>query len=89
MPLVARRLDIRLNSKTRAVEVPDLVREEVQDHEDVLRTLERGYSNRAVGTTNMNEHSSRSHWCVRHFCSSNSFSSLLTTLIVFFFVDEL
>eukprot|EP00742_Colponemidia_sp_Colp-10_P009129 GILJ01009930.1.p1 GENE.GILJ01009930.1~~GILJ01009930.1.p1 ORF type:complete len:806 (-),score=169.06 GILJ01009930.1:132-2549(-) len=41
--------------------VPDLTIRDISNLEDVYEALSLGVSNRAVGTTNMNEHSSRSH----------------------------
>ncbi len=43
------------------VHVPDLNVIPVSTVEDVVRTMAKGYKNRAVGSHNVNEHSSRSH----------------------------
>ena len=53
-------LDIRLSAEN-AVEVPGLVKESVSTVTEVLNVLDRGNSNRATASTNLNEHSSRSH----------------------------
>eukprot|EP00562_Extubocellulus_spinifer_P020182 CAMPEP_0178588094 /NCGR_PEP_ID=MMETSP0697-20121206/26830_1 /TAXON_ID=265572 /ORGANISM="Extubocellulus spinifer, Strain CCMP396" /LENGTH=1481 /DNA_ID=CAMNT_0020224381 /DNA_START=164 /DNA_END=4609 /DNA_ORIENTATION=+ len=53
-------LDVR-RGKDGLVEVPGLVKEGVCCLEDVVAVLSRGNENRATATTNMNEHSSRSH----------------------------
>jgi len=41
--------------------VQGLTQETVQTEEEVLKLFKRGNSNRSIGRTNMNEHSSRSH----------------------------
>ena len=53
-------LDVR-RGKDGLVEVPGLVKENVSCLEDVMAVLTRGNENRATASTNMNEHSSRSH----------------------------
>ncbi|EEC50188.1 kinesin family-like protein, partial [Phaeodactylum tricornutum CCAP 1055/1] len=53
-------LDIRRNKDGR-IEVPNLTRESVQSIQEVMELLKRGNSNRATASTDMNEHSSRSH----------------------------
>jgi kinesin family protein C2/C3 len=53
-------LDIRRNKEGR-VEVPDLTKEKVNSIQEVMDLLKRGNSNRATASTDMNEHSSRSH----------------------------
>jgi len=55
-----RTLDIRLSAEN-TVEVPGLVKESVSTVTEVLNVLDRGNSNRATASTNLNEHSSRSH----------------------------
>ena len=55
-----RTLDIRLSAEN-TVEVPGLVKESVSTVTEVLGVLDRGNSNRATASTNLNEHSSRSH----------------------------
>ncbi len=47
------------------VEVPDLRKERVTSVSDVLLALDRGNANRAKASTNLNEHSSRSHMILR------------------------
>lgn len=47
------------------VEVPDLRKEKVSSVSDVLLALDRGNANRAKASTNLNEHSSRSHMILR------------------------
>ena len=53
-------LDVR-RGKDGLIEVPGLVKENVSCLEDVMDVLTRGNENRATASTNMNEHSSRSH----------------------------
>jgi kinesin family protein C2/C3 len=53
-------LDIR-RSKEGRIEVPDLTKLKVDSIQAVMDLLKRGNSNRATATTDMNEHSSRSH----------------------------
>ena len=53
-------LEIR-HSTDSTVEVPDLVKEKVTSVSEVLHALDRGNSNRATASTNLNERSSRSH----------------------------
>lgn len=53
-------LDIRRNKDGR-IEVPNLTKENVGTIEEVMELLKRGNSNRATASTDMNEHSSRSH----------------------------
>lgn len=57
-------LDIRLSAEN-TVEVPGLVKESVSTVNEVLNVLDRGNSNRATASTNLNEHSSRSHMVLR------------------------
>jgi len=45
--------------------VPDLRKEKVTSVSDVLLALDRGNANRAKASTNLNEHSSRSHMILR------------------------
>ena len=47
------------------VDVPDLRKEMVNSVSDVLLALDRGNANRAQASTNLNEHSSRSHMILR------------------------
>lgn len=53
-------LDVR-RGKDGLIEVPGLVKENVSCLDDVMAVLTRGNENRATASTNMNEHSSRSH----------------------------
>ena len=53
-------LDVR-RSNAGYMEVPGLTRESVTSPSDVVAVLNRGNSQRATSSTNMNEHSSRSH----------------------------
>jgi kinesin family protein C2/C3 len=57
-------LDIRLSAEN-TVEVPGLIKENVSTVTEVLNVLDRGNSNRATASTNLNEHSSRSHMVLR------------------------
>jgi Kinesin motor domain len=53
-------LEIRRSPEGR-IEVPNLTKESVTGIDEVMKILERGNSNRATASTDMNEHSSRSH----------------------------
>ncbi|KAL7532191.1 hypothetical protein ACHAXR_008434, partial [Thalassiosira sp. AJA248-18] len=57
-------LDIR-HSVDNTVEVPGLIKERVKTVSEVLHALDRGNTNRAKASTNLNEHSSRSHMVLR------------------------
>eukprot|EP00742_Colponemidia_sp_Colp-10_P006769 GILJ01007255.1.p1 GENE.GILJ01007255.1~~GILJ01007255.1.p1 ORF type:complete len:747 (+),score=120.01 GILJ01007255.1:41-2242(+) len=58
--LTPSKLDVR-SSKSEGVHVPELTRLRVASAKEARRWLQFGYSQRSVGRTNMNEHSSRSH----------------------------
>lgn len=60
----AKSLDIR-HGEDGVVEVPELTRESINSVSQVLEALERGNANRAQASTNLNEHSSRSHMILR------------------------
>lgn len=62
-------LDIR-HSADNTIEVPGLIKENVSTVSQVLNALDRGNSNRATASTNLNEHSSRSHMILRVEVSS-------------------
>ncbi|KAL3787803.1 hypothetical protein HJC23_003552 [Cyclotella cryptica] len=53
-------LDIRHGTEN-TIEVPGLTKEKVTNVNEVLAALDRGNSNRATSSTNLNERSSRSH----------------------------
>lgn len=53
-------LEIRKNKDGR-IEVPNLSKHAVESIEDVMSLLKKGNQNRATATTDLNEHSSRSH----------------------------
>ena len=53
-------LDIRRSAEN-TVEIPGLTKVKATDVNEVLATMERGNSNRATSSTNLNEQSSRSH----------------------------
>jgi len=53
--------ELKIMTGDRGMYVKGLVSEVVQTEEEVLALFKRGNSNRSVGRTNMNEHSSRSH----------------------------
>eukprot|EP01028_Stygiella_incarcerata_P008134 TRINITY_DN3467_c0_g2_i1.p1 TRINITY_DN3467_c0_g2~~TRINITY_DN3467_c0_g2_i1.p1 ORF type:complete len:978 (-),score=326.85 TRINITY_DN3467_c0_g2_i1:18-2951(-) len=55
-----RKLDIKI-AGPEGVRVPELTIAECTSFDAILGVLERGHKNRAVGKTNMNEYSSRSH----------------------------
>ncbi|CAG5089373.1 Similar to Kif12: Kinesin-like protein KIF12 (Mus musculus) [Cotesia congregata] len=54
-------LAVRWSKKTRGFFVENLFTVECEELDDLIGVLEEGMKNRAVGTHNMNEHSSRSH----------------------------
>eukprot|EP00743_Colponemidia_sp_Colp-15_P008184 GILK01008876.1.p1 GENE.GILK01008876.1~~GILK01008876.1.p1 ORF type:complete len:693 (+),score=138.07 GILK01008876.1:172-2079(+) len=58
--LTPSKLDVR-SSKSEGVHVPELTRLRVASAKEAKRWLQFGYSQRSVGRTNMNLHSSRSH----------------------------
>ena len=60
------KIEIR-QSNEEGIILPDLTTVEVDSIESVIATLNRGYKNRATGATNINVHSSRSHWYARFF----------------------
>jgi len=64
-------LDVKRN-KNGGLEVPGLTKVEVQTLQDVASLLKTGNENRATATTNMNEHSSRSHMVLKVEVSSVS-----------------
>ena len=63
-PRSKKSLDIR-HGEDQTVEVPGLIKEKVDSVASVLAALDRGNLNRAKATTNLNEHSSRSHMILR------------------------
>ena len=54
-------LEVRWNKRSRSFEVENLFNIECSELDDLVAVLEEGLKNRAIGTHNMNEHSSRSH----------------------------
>ena len=54
-------LTVRWNKRSRAFEVDNLFSIECGELDDLVAVLEEGLKNRAIGTHNMNDHSSRSH----------------------------
>lgn len=56
-----KQLDVQLANE---VTVPGLTIVEVKSPEEVFKVLQKGYKTRATFATNVNEHSSRSHWFV-------------------------
>ena len=54
-------LTVRWNKRSRAFVVDNLFSIECGELDDLVAVLEEGLKNRAIGTHNMNEHSSRSH----------------------------
>jgi hypothetical protein len=57
-------LDVK-RGKNGALEVPGLTKVSVRSLQDVQTVLKTGHENRATSTTNMNEHSSRSHMVLK------------------------
>lgn len=53
--------ELKIMNGDRGMYVQGLTSEPVQTEEEVLKLFKRGNSNRSIGRTNMNEHSSRSH----------------------------
>lgn len=60
------RLEIKQNSEGYH-HVPGLVEAKVENIKEVWEVLQAGSNARAVGSNNVNEHSSRSHWLVTVF----------------------
>merc|ERR1712224_321513 len=50
--------------------VPELVIQPVSTYDEVLATMQAAQKTRAVASTNMNQHSSRSHFMLQVFVSS-------------------
>nr|XP_043625416.1 kinesin-like protein KIN-14I [Erigeron canadensis] len=59
----SKKLEIRLGTSN-GINVPDATLVPVSTTEDVIRLMTLGHKNRAVGSTAMNDRSSRSHSCV-------------------------
>lgn len=74
-------LDIRLSAEN-TVEVPDLIKESVTSVAEVLNVLDRGNANRATASTNLNEHSSRSHMILRVDVTSG-FGQVMNTGVLY------
>ena len=51
-------------------QVPDLTVQHVTTYEQVLDTMQAGQKTRATASTNMNQHSSRSHFMLQVFVAS-------------------
>ena len=63
------RLEIRQASEG-GHHVPGIVEAKVENIKEAWDVLQAGSNARAVGSNNVNEHSSRSHWLVKpNFCS--------------------
>jgi len=54
--------------------VPGIVEAKVENIREVWDVLQSGSNARSVGSNNVNEHSSRSHWFVPFFSFSGNFS---------------
>jgi kinesin family protein C2/C3 len=63
------KLDILMSG---TISVPNLVTATVNSSDDVIKTLQGGYKNRAVGANNINEHSSRSHCIVSVYVTATN-----------------
>ena len=70
------RLEIKPNSEGQN-HVPGLVEAKIENINEVWKVLQTGRNARAVGSNNVNEHSSRSHWLDTVF------------IIISFFIREL
>lgn len=55
------KLDVSLPSNIRVC-IPNQTWAAVANASDIKGVIEQGFKNRSVGATDMNEHSSRSHW---------------------------
>lgn len=64
--------------------VPGILEAKVENIRDLWNVLQAGKNARAVGSNNVNEHSSRSHWCATFdiFCS---FSIMISSFSCFSF----
>ena len=58
------RLEIRQAGGEGLHHIPGVVEAEVKSTEEVWDVLQAGSNARAVGSNNVNEHSSRSHWLI-------------------------
>lgn len=86
----APKLDIRKDpnsSSSNAVYVPNLTEISVTSVEHVWEVMERGFTNRSQGRTNMNEHSSRSHLIFKVTVTCEDFSSSVKTTGMLHLVD--
>ena len=63
--------------------VPGVVEAKVDNIKDVWSVLQAGSNARAVGSNNVNEHSSRSHWFV-----NNLHLLKLTSILLVYFVSN-
>lgn len=80
MPLIGSGLCFRLEIKQASEgfhHVPGIVEAKVENIKEVWNVLSAGRNARAVGSNNVNEHSSRSHWLV----SLRNFFLLWLTLV--------
>ncbi len=66
--------------------VPGLSIVDVSSADDIQRIFALGKENRATASTNMNEHSSRSHSVLSIYCRSRNRESGQTSIGVFFFL---
>eukprot|EP00026_Physarum_polycephalum_P002928 Phypoly_transcript_02937.p1 GENE.Phypoly_transcript_02937~~Phypoly_transcript_02937.p1 ORF type:complete len:847 (+),score=227.10 Phypoly_transcript_02937:363-2543(+) len=80
-----KKLDIRTGSS--GVVVPDLMSHKVSNMDEVLALMTTGARNRAVGTTNQNEHSSRSHCIVCVTVSGENLTTGVTSTARLHLVD--
>lgn len=60
-------MEVRQASEGGAHHVPGIVEAKVKNISEVWNALQAGSNARAVGSNNINEHSSRSHWLVLTF----------------------
>eukprot|EP01048_Picozoa_sp_COSAG05_P009623 COSAG05_NODE_801_length_7224_cov_4.552000_2_plen_56_part_00 len=51
--------------------MPDLTLRRVTNYDDVIKTIQDGQKTRSTASTNMNEHSSRSHCMLQVRCMRN------------------
>ncbi|KAJ0438211.1 putative minus-end-directed kinesin ATPase [Helianthus annuus] len=70
----SKKLEIRLGTQD-GINVPDAALIPVSKTEDVIRLMNLGHKNRAVGSTAMNQRSSRSHSCLTVHVSGKDLTS--------------
>lgn len=79
-------LNIR-EDKVKGIYIEDLTEHYVSNEDEVLELMRVGSDNRAIGATNMNEHSSRSHSCFIMNIHQNNIKDLVAKTGKLYLVD--